>query len=547
MRYIYILILCVLSSGFSWAQNKGSYKDKFIAGNKLLEKKEYSAALRNFMDAYAIDSSHGNLAFKIGLCLFNTEGKEGRAISFFESAAKRVSKQCNVDNSDEKSAPVLTYYYLGILYQKSYRFGEAVNTLKKLKTYIKPGEKDYPANTDHIIEQCNNAKMFVMAPSNAKIINLGDSVNTSYSDYNPLVLQDESSVIYTSGRPSAGNAAVMPNGEYHSCIYISYVKKDTDWTSSHIYDKNLNFLTDNICSSMSPDGQQMILYCSNKDGGALYISHMGETEWDTPEKLGSDINTSGTQTNACLSPDGNTIYFVSERMGGMGGKDIWRCVKLPNGQWSRALNLGKPINTPYDEETPFMHADGHTFFFSSQGHNSMGGYDIFFSQVIDSGKFSEPFNLGYPINTPYDELHFSLSLDGKQGYFNSDRPGGLGGEDLYKVIMPHATERPLTVIRGQVLAPPGQSISDDVHVVATDSATNEEVGDFKPIKATGRFTIIVPPGRTYTLSYQDDDGEFYKEVIRVPTASGYKEIHKALMLAPHLIKGTTDSVPSNQH
>ena len=279
------------------------------------------------------------------------------------------------------------------------------------------------------------------------------------------------------------------------------------------------------------------------------MSYMGDSTWGMPEKLGADINTTGTPSNASLSPDGNTLYFVSERPGGMGGKDIWRCVKLPNGEWSHALNLGKPINTPYNEETPFMYTDGQTFFFSSQGHNSMGGYDIFFSQVLDSGKFSEPFNLGYPINTPFNETHFSLAQDGKTGYFNSNRPGGKGKEDIYKVIMPHPEERPLTVIKGQILPAPGQALSDDVHIVATDSATNQEVGDFKPVKNTGNYTIIVPPGRTYTLSYLDNDSEFYKEIIRVPPRAGYKEIHKALTLPPYNIKGsandTIKSAPSN--
>lgn len=546
MRHIYILLLCVMCSNLSWSQSKGSYRDKFEAGNKFLIKKEYNTALQNFIEAYKADTANGSVLYKIGLCYYCIGDKEGDAISYFEKAEKKISKQYDENSSKEKASSPLTYYYLGILYQRSYRFAEALTALKKFKVLNTPVVSGYPANTDLIIEQCNSAKMFVMAPSNAKIINLGDSINTTYSDYNALVLQDESSVIFTSSHPQDTKADMMPDGEYHNCVYISYVKKDTDWTTARKYDKNINFLTDNICSSLSPDGQEMILYSSNKDGGALYISHMGETTWDMPEKLGSDINTTGTQSNACLSPNGNTIYFVSNRPGGMGGKDIWRCVKLPNGEWSKALNLGKPINTPYDEETPFMHADGHTFFFSSQGHNSMGGYDIFFSQILDSGKFSEPFNLGYPINTPYDEVHFSLSLDGKKGYFNSDRVGGKGKQDVYKVIMPHATERPLTVIRGQVLPAPGETLSDDVHITATDSATNEEVGDFKPIKSTGRFTIIVPPGRTYTLSYLDDDNEFYKEVIRVPAESGYKEIHKALTLSPHAVNGGKNA-PSNPH
>jgi hypothetical protein len=547
MRYIYILLLSILGSNFCWSQNTSLYREQFVTGNKLLAKQDYAGALDNFMNAYNVDSSSSNLSYKIGFCLYNIRGKEGDALKYFQKAAKKVSKQCDANSAAEKAAPPLACYYLGVLYQRKYMFAEAINALKLLKTYLTPADADYPANADRIIAQCNNAKMFIMAPTNAKIIAVGDNVNSAYSDFSPLLLQDETIMIFASRRPIGKSDVVMPDGEYHAHIFISNLRKDTTWSVAQMCDTNLNLMTDNKCSSVSLDGQEMLLYGGSDKESGLYVSRMGESHWELPERLGSDINTVGEQSNACLSPDGNTLYFVSDRPGGMGGTDIWRCVKLPNGNWSRALNAGKAINTPYDEETPFMHADGHTFFFSSQGHNSMGGYDIFFSQVLDSGKFSEPFNLGYPINTPDDEIHFSLSLDGKKGYYNSSRIGGKGKQDIYKVIMPHATERPLTVIRGQVLAAPGESLSDDVHIIATDSATNQEVGDFKPIKVSGKFTIIVPPGRTYTLSYLDDDKEFYKEVINVPAEAGYKEIHKALTLSPHPVKGTVNDTTPSPH
>ncbi len=311
------------------------------------------------------------------------------------------------------------------------------------------------------------------------------------------------------------------------------MKPDSSWKTAHICSKTLNAFTGNTSLDLSADGQTLLVLCNTGKHNAIYQSQQGESDWGTPVQAGTDINLTGNQSDACLSPDGATLFFVSDRPGGMGGKDIWRCVKLPNGNWSKALNMGETINSPYDEESPFLHNDGKTFFFSSQGHNSMGGYDIFFSQADDSGKYSEPFNLGYPINTPANELHFSLSADGKKGFMCSDRPGGKGGLDIYSVVMPHVSDIPLTIIRGQVPPPEGGTLSDDVHIVATDNATNEEAGDFKPIKPTGRFTIIVQPGRSYTLSYQDGDKEFYHEVINVPADAGYGRIHKELNLSPH--------------
>ena len=536
MRYICILILSTLGCSFSFAQNANSGGDKFAQGNKLLLKKNYQGALSLFMAAYANDSANANLNYKIGLCYISISGKGGEAVKYFENAVKNVSKEYDANNNAEKSAPMLAYYYLGVACQQSYHFAEAASNLKLYKKNLTPADKTQLEEVSHRITQCNTARMFIMAPNNAQLINFGDSVNGKYSDFNPLVSQDGSSVIFTSRRNGIKNNNAMPEGEYHAKIYISFSKPDSTWSSSHLNGSNINSFVDNTCCTVSGDGQVMLLYCNDGKTSALYQTRMGDNDWDAPKKIGSDVNV-GNSTSACLAPDGNALYFVSDRPGGIGGKDIWRCVKLPNGAWSKALNIGEPINSPYDEETPFMHGDGRTFFFSSQGHNSMGGYDIFFSQLLDSGKFSEPFNLGYPINTPDNELHFSLASDGKNGYLNSDRPEGKGGEDIYRVIMPHASERPLTVIKGQILPSPGESLSDDVHIIATDNASNQEVGDFKPIKATGKFTIIVPPGRTYTLSYQDDDKEFYKEVINVPNDAGYKEIHKELTLSPHSIKG----------
>ncbi|HXB13773.1 MAG TPA: hypothetical protein VNZ45_17420, partial [Bacteroidia bacterium] len=422
------------------------------------------------------------------------------------------------------SAPRNTYYYLGIAYNSANKFGEAINSFKTFRSFVV--SKDSLAEVDHHIEQCDNARMFIMAPNGARLFNLGDSVNSAYNDWNPLVAADEASVIFTSDRPMSNNT------EGHSYIYISTRKSDTTWSTAHLLDKTLNGMIDNSSSFITPDGQQIFVNGNNGKTNLVLTSFPGESNWDVPQDPGGDINNPATATNVCVSPDGNTLYFVSNRPGGFGGKDIWRCAKLPNGKWSLAVNLGSTINTPYNEETPFMHVDGKTFFFSSEGHTGLGGYDVFFTQLLDDGKWVEPFNLGYPINSPDNETHFSLNTDGKHAYYSSDRPSGNGGVDVYEIFMPTSGEKPLTVIKGQIQISEGGNMPDGVHIVATDNASGENVGDFKPVKSTGDYTIIVPPGKSYTLSYQNDGKEFYTEVIEVPSDAGYKEIRKALTLSP---------------
>ena len=547
MRYIYCFILIVGGYTLSFGQNKEAYKKNFAMGNGFLQKNNYTQALHYFSLAYKADSSSANINYKIGICYIGIPGERVMAATYLLKATKNVAKQYDPNSDQQVSAPPQAYFYLGIADHEGFGLAEAVNNFKTFKTYITPGNKDSIALVDHHILQCNNAKLYIMAPSNAMVTDFGDSINSSYDDYSPLVSPDESYMMFTSRRPGGVSKAALPNGDYHAYIYISYKRNDTSWTSPRLFDPNFNAMSDNVCSSISADAQTMLLWCSDNRGNFVYQTQYQDNNWGVMEDPGGDINMPSTATNACISPDGSILYFVSEREGGMGGKDIWRCVKLPNGKWSLAVNLGKSINTPFNEETPYMHSDAKTFFFSSEGHNSMGGYDIFFARSLDSGKWTEPFNMGYPINSPSNEMHFALSPDGKHGYYNSDRPDGHGGQDIYMVNMPHAAENPLTVIKGQILSADGSPIPDDIRIIATDNNTGQQAGEFKPVKMTGMYTIIVPPGKSYTLSYQNRGKEFYTETIEVPSDAGYKEIHKALTLSPRTWKVTAIDTTGAKH
>lgn len=537
MRYVCVLFLSVAGFGLSFAQGGKMLEKKFSSGNKLFLKNNYRGALYPYLQCFSIDSANANLQYRIGLCYLKN-GSSDSAIYYLQKAVKDVSKDYDSKSASEKASPPAATYYLGIALQEKWHFSDAVKAFKSYKTLAGSGNKAIIEDLNHRLIQCKTARMFIMAPSNARIVNVGDSINSAYDDYNPVAQPDGSVLLFTSRRPctsAIGSVpkAGMPNRAH---IYISHGEQEKGWKAAQLYGKSLNSFIESSSLSLSPDGQALLLWCNDGKQGAIYQSNLGENDWEMPQKIGADVNLVGNQSGACLSSDGNTLYFVSDRPGGIGGKDIWRCVKLPNGNWSKAMNMGEPINTPYDEESPFEHFAGKTLFFSSQGHSGMGGFDIFFSQLDDSGKYSEPFNLGYPINTPANELQFSIANDGKSGYIYSDRGGGKGGMDIYYVVMPQSSEIPLTIIRGQVTTGQGESLPDEVHIIATDNITNEEVGDFKPIQSTGKFTIIVPPGRSYTLSYLNDDNEFYKEVINVPADAEYSHIQKELNLPPHALK-----------
>ena len=247
----------------------------------------------------------------------------------------------------------------------------------------------------------------------------------------------------------------------------------------------------------------------------------------------------GSSTKNC-SNSSIVLFFVSDRDGGLGGRDIWKCVKLPNGKWSLAVNVGAPVNTRYDEESPFIHPSGNVLFFSSNGHKTIGGFDIFFSSKNEeTNGWDEPLNIGYPINTTDDDVFYVTSPDGKRGYYSSSsRPEGYGEKDIYMVSLPERKEVPLVLIKGFIIPVAGQSLPPFLEIVATNNETGVVAGVYKPLMRDGSFTIIIPPGSNYNLSYTNDGQEFFSEIIDVPASAAYQEINREVKLNGVNLGGT---------
>jgi hypothetical protein len=344
-------------------------------------------------------------------------------------------------------------------------------------------------------------------------------------------------MIYTSRR--TGERGV--DGQFYEDILISERKADNTWTMARPISPYINTPTNEASISVSADGNTLFLY-RDDGGGNIYSSSTQNGEWMAPVPLGSDINTRSWETHACLTADGNTLYFVSDRPGGYGGRDIYRCVRLGNGQWSKALNLGPTINTENDEDSPFIHPDQRTLFFSSTGHKSMGGFDIFFTSLIDSTNWAEPINIGYPINTPDDDIFYNTSPDGKRAYFSSVRPGGFGEKDIYLAVLDRPVAQPLTLLKGRIYNANGAPLTQKIEIVVANTTTGELAGNYRPNR-NGNFTIILVPGNTYQLSYYVDDKEYSNEIIDVPAGSGFEEIERAIDLRDLVLGNIGSDVP----
>ncbi len=529
-RGLTLFLLALLLQFSVKAQSKSDYRQKFTEGNLLILEGNYVQALKNFLWAYNIDSTNSNINYKIGFCYLKTVTERPKALTYLEKAIVNTTKKYNDIEPTEKAAPVNAFYYYGQALHLNYKFDEAIANFEKFKSLLYSNQTEMLNDVNRQIEICNNAKELTAAPIKVIIENLGDSINSPFPDYSPVLSADEKTLIFTSRRPGSTGGDKTIEDEFYEDIYISYRKSDdTSWTTPVSISPNINTVTHEASVGLTADGQTLTIY-RDDNGGDIYFSKLDiNDQWTKPEPLGSNVNTSSWETNACLTPDGNTLYFVSDRKGGLGGRDIWRCVKLPNGKWSLAVNVGAPINTPYDEESPFIHPSGSLLFFSSKGHKTIGGFDIFFSN-INENKWEEPINIGYPINTTDDDLFYVTSPDGKRGYYSSSsRPQGYGEKDIYMVRIPERKEEPLVLIKGKIKQQSGKELTGDLAIYVTNNVTGTTVGTYRPLK-DGSFTIIIPPGSNYTISYQDDGKEFHSENMEVPPGAAYQEIEKAVFL-----------------
>jgi hypothetical protein len=530
-KYCLLILIVLFGANILKAQlPSGSYTDYVREGLFLVGEENYDMALRNFLEAYKKDSTSANINYNIGYCYLNSSTNKGLAEGYLAKSINDISKNYKSDSPSEKAAPPLAVFYYGKALHINYKFDEA---LVQYDSFLKTYANDKINRDDVAFYKAQNefAKEIMATPINVKIANLGDSINSSYPDYSPVLSADESSLIYTTRRNTGTGGERLPDGQYFEDVVISYKDANGKWSSPKSISPNVNTGGHEGSINLTADGQTLIVFKDDNGDGNVYFSTWDGKDWSSLQSFGSDINSKYWESHACLSADNNTLYFVSDRPGGYGGRDIYRCVKLPNGAWSRALNVGPTINTKYDEDGPFIHPDGITLMFASVGHRSMGGFDIFFTTIEEDKKFAEPINMGYPINTTDDDVFFVTSPDGKRGYFSSAKDGGFGEKDIYIMSIPDAREKPLVLFKGSIVPAQGEKLPEDIIIVVTNKETGEIVGNYRP-KENGTFATILAPNRNYNFSYQIKGQEFYNEDIYVSSDLAYQEIKKEINLEP---------------
>lgn len=425
-----------------------------------------------------------------------------RSTAELDNAKKAYQKAFSINPTFN----VERYFYLA---ETELKTGDYINAKKHFNQFINlfPEGKNIEKAKKYILD-CDFGTDAMQHPVNFIPINLGSMVNTQNDEYMATVTADESSIIFT---------RQIDNNE----DFYQSVKKDSSWTMASSISNNINTVRFNEgAQSLSPDGQFLFFTGCNRAEGLgrcdIYVSQKQGNDWSKPVNLGSPINTKGWESQPSISSDGKTIYFSSDRKGGLGGYDIWKSTLDSNGTWTNPINMGENINTPYDEQSPFIHSDDRTLYFASDGWPGLGNKDIFMSSLdIKNQTWNKPKNIGYPINTFANETGLTINAAGNKAYFSSNSIKGFGGLDLYLFDIPNSIKPNFTnYVKGLVFdAKTKKSLAAEVNIF--DLTSGNLLRTVYTNTQDGGFLMVLPQGNSYSLNVFCDGYLFYSESFNV--------------------------------
>ena len=392
---VLVLLLVIICSGSLFGQKMvPTPQDLFTEANEYTLAGEYQEALPVLLSLQAKGYTGASISYKIGECYLNGKGLKIRAIPYLKEASQNVSASYAGSLLDEAVAPVKALLYLGIAYRLNYDFDKAIASFDDYLNALSGNDTAGRSLVQFHIDRCRNAKELMAAPARFRCDTLPDFINTAFSNFNPVITADEKQLFY------------MDQLKFYDAVMHS-TRTDTSWQAPENLTPAIRSDGDHLVTGISADGTLMLLSAYDAYlSGEIFSSEYRNGQWIEMQKLNGNINTRFNETHASLSPDGNILYFTSDRQGGFGGMDIYISRRNSQGDWGVAVNAGPLINTPFNEETPFVSGDGKTLFFSSQGHYNMGGYDVFMCSADEKGGWLPPFNIGYPLNTTDDDLFF---------------------------------------------------------------------------------------------------------------------------------------------
>ncbi|MFT4660803.1 MAG: hypothetical protein ACI8XB_001071 [Patiriisocius sp.] len=430
----------------------------------------------------------------IGVCLLNIRNRERESLPFLEGAMTQ--------NHDE------SFYYGAQAYHINLRLEEAIDCLD---IYQGKGKHLKTAEEIEVLrEKILYTKQLMANPIGEKPILMSKAINSKAQEYAPLINKDGTALYFTARKAGSTGGLTDPNGSFYEDVYVSH-KVGDKWSKSKPIAPPVNTGGHDANVSFSANGETLIIYRTEADlqSGNLLYSIRTKNGWSDPVEYSENINSIGThEPSACLSFDEDYMLLVSNRDGSYGGKDLFMVRKLPDGTWSIPKNLGDVINSDMDEESPFLSADGKRLYFSSNGHNSIGGFDIFYSELDDEGNWMKPVNMGFPINTVSDDIYFTSTQDGTRGYFSSSRSGNM---DIYAIDMLFEAND-LVVVKGFVKDELSQKTLS-AYVALEEKEDLDNLSAAFTNNYSGKFLLVVKPNKKYNLVVEAPGYTDYKEEI----------------------------------
>lgn len=502
---------------------------------------DYETALGHYLKANAFNPNSGDLNYKIGICYRNIEKYKMK--TYFEKAY----------NLKPTVSPDILFY-LAWCYHLDGNWTKAIEYYNMfVGKATDPALASLKTEAAKKIQECKNGQDLEGKKARVWIDNVGDKINSQYPDYAPIISTDEAIMIFTTRRPDTEDMAM---GGYFEDLYISK-RVDGEWSKAVPIGKPVNVRGQHDATiGLSPDGHTLFVYNDDRGNGDIYESTDEDGSWSQPELMEKTINTDAHEPDASLTFDGKRLYFTSDKPGGIGGHDIYYCDwDDEKERWGEAVNVGNVLNTPYNERSVFIHPDGETMYFASTGHNTMGGFDLFYSKLVN-GAWTTPVNLGPPLNTPDDDVQLVVAGNGRFGYCSSYRSGGYGEKDIYVITflgpekppvlsnednliasvakpIKEKVEEPKLVSEGSNMAILTGIIRDEktkqplkAQIVLVDNEANKVIAEFNSDAVTGKYLVSLPGGKNYGIAVRKDGYLFHSENFVIPDESGFRQYEK---------------------
>ena len=487
-----LLLASLINTGL-FSQSREETRNSFYDAESWILFESYKDALPIYLQLLKKNPDNANYKYRIGQCYMNIPGEKAKAISYLEAAVKNIDPKYKEGKFNETGAPYDALYYLANAYRINNQIDKALKVYGQFRKNLNP--EVYDSTVVNLqIQSCLNAKELMKMPLFVKVKNIGRTINGANNDFNPVISEKEDLIVFT-----------RSEAFYDALLYST--KVNGVWTEPKNMNEILKVDRDLFPTSLSKDGKDLYLYSSADYDGNIYMTRFENGTWSPIVKLNDNINTKYWESHATISHDNKKLYFTSNRKGTYGGLDIYVSSRDSTGDWGPAVNLGPVINTPYNEETPFLSSDDKTLFFSSRGHFNIGGYDIFYSKLLDNGEWSVPLNIGFPLNTTDDDVFFNPLNQGYEGYIAKELQGGYGKQDIYRVEIFSENHPRKFYVRGSAkVADLLSTINDSVKVSAMNVKHPDQTTIVYSNPRTGEFEFQLPQG-DYQLTYESDGGE----------------------------------------